>query len=102
MFHVYIQQAQQISTDVSKYLAFGNQQKLSFHHLTCIETLKKYVSMLENQEVGPDGILSKLDNFQIRYCSQEVDSFPDPKEIIDRISLWMEVHLPIAKGQEII
>lgn len=51
--------------------------------------LKSFITVLENQEVGPDGILSKLDNIQtaIRYCGREVDSFPDTKDVMERISL---------------
>lgn len=86
------QQAKQITTDISKFLAFADSTKFDWNCLSSYKTIREYIKKLEEYEVGPDGILSKLDNFQlvIKYCIREVKDFPHDagKDAIDRIGTW--------------
>ena len=86
-------EAYQISTDISKYLAFADIHKFSWDHLLDVDRMKMYVHKLENDSIGPDGILSKLDHLQtgVKYIMRvlpKCNASQEGKQALERVQLW--------------
>ena len=84
-------EAQQISTDISKYMAFANTLRCTWDVFGDVTKLKEYVQSLERAGIGSDGIITKLERFitAIKYIRREkLCSIDD--EVIHRIDSWKE------------
>ena len=55
-----LREARQICSDISKYLAFANPLRCSWESLNNEDTMKDYVTKLERDGVGSDGIVKDL------------------------------------------
>ena len=86
-------EAYQISTDISKYKSFADIHKFSWDHLLDVDRMKMYVHKLENDSIGPDGILSKLDDLQtgVNYIMRvlpKCNASQEGKQALERVQLW--------------
>lgn len=83
-----LNEARQIATDVSKYLAFAD-KKCDWKHLRDTDKMKEYVRKLERSKVGPYGIVTKIHRLElaIRYLRRkELEDIPS--SITERLKLW--------------
>ena len=83
-------EARQIAVDVSKYLAFANQQRCQWSNLTDIDRLFKYVDLLQNTSmIGPNGIVTKIHRLQQAVLYLRRTGLEDiPAVIMDRLEKW--------------
>ena len=60
--------------DVSKYIAFTDCKTFSWNHLLDPDRLKRYITHLQKNGIGPDGVFTKLDRVQaaIKYLMRDV------------------------------
>ena len=60
--------------DISKYLAFPDCKCFSWNHLLNPDKLKSYITHLQKNGIGPDGVLTKLDRIQgaVRYLMRDL------------------------------
>ena len=66
-------EARQIASDVSKYLAFANQRVCSWSSLVDEEKLKAFLTKVEKDNVGPEGMTTKIERLikSLKYCQRE-------------------------------
>ena len=86
-----IDEATQIVTDVSKYLAFADKSQARWSSLTEVEKLKSYITKLNRAAIGPDGVTTKIDQLiiSINYTTREkLISREEALEAKDRLSAW--------------
>ena len=87
-------EADQICMDISKYLAFADCKCFSWNHLLNPDKLKSYITHLQKNGVGPDGVLTKLDRIQaaVRYLMRDLVQYKkhvtEGKIILERLALW--------------
>ena len=88
-----IAEARQIAADVSKYLAFCNRVSCTWESLVNRDKMKQYITKLEKDKIGVDGILTKIDrlqtafNFAVREKCLNLTS-QQFATISDQISQW--------------
>ena len=86
-----IDEATQIVTDVSKYLAFAYKSHARWSSLTEVEKLKSYITKLNRVAIGPDGVTTKIDRLitSINYTTREkLISREEALEAKDRLCAW--------------
>ena len=83
-------EAKQIAADVSKYLAFANQTKCNWKHLTNIDKLYKYVDMLRTtSKIGPNGTVTKIHRLQQAAAYLRRTGLEDvPASVTARLESW--------------
>lgn len=82
-------QANEICTDVSKYLYFANPSACFIEYLYSRVKIRQFVSSLEAGGVGPSGILSKLRRIvlAIQWHEVECEDCSNEREILERTSV---------------
>ena len=83
-------EARQIAADVSKYLAFANQTKCDWKHLTDIDKLYKYVDMLRTtSKIGPNGTVTKIHRLQQAAAYLRRTGLEDvPASVTGKLESW--------------
>ena len=86
--------ATQVCVDMGKYVTFASPEAFRWSTLVDHLKVKSYIKKLDEIEIGPDGIVSKLDNLvlAIKYASKEVAEIAnkphDVQKITERIAEW--------------
>ena len=75
-------------------MAFADCKSFSWNHLLDPDKLKSYISHLQKNGIGPDGVLTKLDRVQtaIKYVMRDLVQYKkcgtEGKIILERLALW--------------
>ena len=84
-----------IISDVNKFLCFANTAELNFGNVLVISKLRSYIEKLKSDDIGPDGIITKLQRLEmaVKYMANKEDNPPSQlvarvQFISDRLTQW--------------
>ncbi len=76
-------QADAITTEISKYLAFCSRRTLRWNYLWDIREVRRYMEHLTQQGIGVDGRLTKLDRIGTALCYFKLELVDEDDYVLD-------------------